>query len=144
MGRVEDPYQLTRFLEAQASSLAQAKQELQNGKKVSHWMWYIFPQLKQLGHSSTAKFYGIRDLAEAKAFYQHPVLGHNLRECCELLLPHGQRTAYQIMGSPDDLKLRSCVTLFLLATGDLIFQQVLDQFFDGKKDEKTVAYIKQD
>ena len=114
--------------------------ELSNGRKRSHWMWFVFPQLKGLGLSSTAQHYGIASLAEARAYLAHPVLGPRLRACCELMLAVPQRSAHEILGSPDDLKFRSCVTLFSLAAPDEpLFRRCLERFYDGEPDPRTLA-----
>ena len=133
---------LNRFLSAQARDYDRALAEIRAGKKVSHWIWYIFPQLKGLGYSTNATYYGIRDLREAMDYLEHPILGPRLVEISQALLKHAHKTAAAIMGSPDDVKLRSSMTLFSLVPGaDPVFLQVLDQFFQGQKDEKTMAGI---
>ena len=135
---------LQKFLDAQQHDYSSALSEIINGKKRSHWMWYIFPQIQGLGHSQTAKFYAINDLNEAKEFLHHPVLGKRLIEICSELYNLKSDNAHSIFGSPDDVKLRSSMTLFSLVPGaDPIFQKVLDKFFDGKKDEKTLAIASQ-
>ncbi len=107
-----DPYDLNRFVRAQESDYARAFEEIQRGQKRSHWMWYIFPQFDGLGQSSTSKKYSIKSVAEAEAYLEHPVLGPRLIECCEAALKIEGRSALTIFGSPDDLKLKSCATLF--------------------------------
>lgn len=135
-------YNLERFMEAQERNYATAFSEMKKGRKQSHWMWYIFPQLKGLGFSSTSQFYGIKDLGEAKAFLMHPVLGARLISICNELLQLHTTNATQVMGSPDDLKLRSSMTLFaVLPDTDPVFQQVLEKFFKGIKDTKTLQLI---
>ena len=135
---------LQKFLDAQQHDYSSALSEIINCKKRSHWMWYIFPQIQGLGHSQTAKFYAINDLNEAKEFLHHPVLGKRLIEICSELYNLKSDNAHSIFGSPDDVKLRSSMTLFSLVPGaDPIFQKVLDKFFDGKKDEKTLAIASQ-
>ena len=133
---------LQRFLDAQQRDYQTALSEIKNGRKVSHWMWYIFPQIDGLGFSSTAKFYSIKDLTEAKNYFEHPVLGARLVEISEALLNIDGKTANQILGSPDDMKLKSSMTLFgALENTDDVFQKVLDKYYDGAKDEKTLRLI---
>lgn len=134
---------LDRYLEAQDPVFRQVVEELAAGFKCSHWMWFIFPQLKGLGHTATAKFYGIESRAEALAYWQHPVLGVRLKQCAELVLaaPRGL-TAHSIFGTPDDLKLRSCMTLFgAVASQEAVFGKVLARFYDGKPDEATLTML---
>lgn len=135
---------LQRFLDAQATDYAQALAEVKAGRKRSHWMWYIFPQIQGLGFSETARFYGIRDLAEATAYLQHPVLGPRLVAICEALLGLPGSNATSIMGNPDDMKLRSAMTLFGAVPGvSPIFGQVLTKFFGGVPDSKTLQLLGQ-
>lgn len=137
-----DPYQLQRFVDAQAPVHAQVCAELRAGAKASHWMWFVFPQLRELGRSPTARWYGIGSLAEARAYLQHPVLGPRLHACVELLLAHRGWSALQILGSPDDLKLRSSLTLFACAApGDAVFARALAQFFGGAGDPLTLDLL---
>ena len=134
---------LKRFLDAQQHEYAQALQEIRGGRKRSHWIWYIFPQLKELGYSDMAKFYGIRDLAEAKAYLAEPTLRARLIEISEALLKLPENDPNKVMGYPDDLKLRSSMTLFAAADPDCpVFQQVLDKYFDGKPDQRTVDLLR--
>ncbi|KAA6440861.1 DUF1810 family protein [Dyadobacter flavalbus] len=134
---------LNRFLEAQNRDYPQALAEMKSGRKRSHWIWYIFPQIHGLGFSSTSEFYAITNLNEAKDYLQHPVLGSRLIEITKAVLALSGKTANQIMGSPDDLKLKSCMTLFsLLENTDPVFQAVLDKYFNGMQDQKTLAIIK--
>jgi len=135
---------LTKFLDAQNQIYLTALAEINRGKKETHWMWFIFPQIKGLGHSSTAKFYGIADLDEAENYLAHPVLGRHLIEISEELLKINGKSATEIFGSPDDLKLRSSMTLFS-QTGNTypIFQQVLDKFFSGQHDKMTLKILEQ-
>jgi uncharacterized protein (DUF1810 family) len=135
-------YDLERFLEAQDTFYKYVKEELASGNKQSHWMWFIFPQVKGLGFSPTADYYGITSADEAKAYLEHPVLGNRLLECSQLLLRVNGKTAREILGYPDDLKLRSSMTLFHLATGHTIFQEVLDKYYEGQQDEKTLEILK--
>nr|WP_255771887.1 DUF1810 domain-containing protein [Microbulbifer guangxiensis] len=133
---------MDRFLKAQADSYEQALAELQAGRKQSHWMWYIFPQIQGLGRSATARHYAIRDRTEAEAYLQHPQLGERLRKCAEALLSVEGRTAHQILGSPDDLKLKSSMTLFNeVATGESVFAEVLQKYYDGEKDRATLELL---
>lgn len=130
---------LTKFLDAQQSSFATALAELTAGQKRSHWMWFVFPQLLGLGHSAMAQRYAIRSVAEAQAYLAHPVLGARLKECAERLLNVDGRSAVEIFGTPDDLKLRSSMTLFnAMSEPDSVFQQVLERYFDGVPDGKTL------
>ena len=108
----DDPYNLSRFLQAQEDDYKEALSEIRNGRKRSHWMWYIFPQIDGLAFSSTSKHYAIKSIEEAKAYLAHPVLGPRLLECAQAVVDVEGRSAAEIFGSPDDLKLRSCATLF--------------------------------
>ena len=139
---MSDPFDLQRFVEAQASMHERALAELKSGRKQSHWMWFVFPQLAGLGHSDMARRYGISEREEAIAYVQHPVLGDRLARCCEALLQWKDRSATQIMGSPDDMKLRSSMTLFAAVAPDTpVFQQVLEAFFDGEPDAVTLSKL---
>ena len=130
---------LERFKSAQASSYDGALREVRRGRKTSHWMWYIFPQVRGLGRSSTADFYGISGKEEARAYLADPVLGARLKEISEALLELEDKDAGKIFGFPDELKLRSSMTLFAEVSGpDSVFQQVLDAYYHGKKDERTL------
>ena len=121
-----DPFDLERFVAAQAPVIDEVCDELRRGRKTSHWMWFIFPQLEALGTSAMAKRYGIASLAEARAYLAHPVLGPRLQTCCALLLQVQNRNIHEILGHPDDLKFRSCLTLFGLAAPDVVlFSQCL-------------------
>ena len=133
---------LQRFLDAQATDYFQALAELKAGRKRSHWMWYIFPQIQGLGFSSTSQHYAIRDAAEAAAYLAHPVLGARLREISGELLKLSSSSAGSIFGSPDDLKLRSSMTLFAAVPGaDPVFQAVLDKYFGGQPDAQTLRRL---
>ncbi|MBW3127437.1 DUF1810 domain-containing protein [Hymenobacter profundi] len=133
---------LTRFLDAQKSDYQTALSEIKNGRKRSHWMWYIFPQIQGLGFSETSKFYAIQDAAEAEAYLAHPVLGSRLLEISNALLTLSASNATSVFGSPDDLKLKSSMTLFAsLPKADPVFQAVLDKFFNGTKDNKTLQIL---
>lgn len=133
---------LQRFLDAQATDYAQALAEVKAGRKRSHWMWYIFPQIQGLGFSSTSKHYAIRDLAEATAYLQHPVLGQRLVEISTALIGLAGSDANRVFGSPDDLKLKSSMTLFAAVPGtDAVFEQVLAKFFGGVRDGQTLQLL---
>lgn len=134
---------LKRFLDAQQRDYSTALSEIKTGRKRSHWMWYIFPQITGLGFSEMAQRYAIDDLAEAIAYLGHPVLGTRLQEISAALLEITSNNANEVMGSPDDLKLRSSMTLFALAAGpESIFEQVLKKFFDGHKDPATLQLVR--
>lgn len=136
------PYNLDRFLSAQEQVYATVLKELRNGKKETHWMWYIFPQLKQLGFSSTSQFYGLADLNEARAYLQHPILRQRLEECIEVLMAGQISNPTRIFGHPDDLKFHSCLTLFLLADSENeIFKKALDKFYGGIGDFDTERIV---
>lgn len=133
---------LERFVDAQDSVFADVCDELKAGKKTSHWVWFIFPQLKGLGRSAVAQHFGIESKEEALAYWHHPVLGARLRKCTQLVLAVNGRTAHEIFGSPDDLKFRSCMTLFARVTLDEpAFQMAVELYFDGQPDEGTLALI---
>lgn len=135
-------YNLNRFLEAQQNSYPKALEEIQQWQKQSHWMWFIFPQIKGLGFTDFNVFYGIENLEEAQAYYDHPVLGNRLTEISQVLLDIENKTALEIMGKPDERKLRSCMTLFsLLPNANPVFQNVLEKYYQGIKDEKTIALL---
>jgi uncharacterized protein (DUF1810 family) len=135
------PFDLQRFIAAQAGVYEQALAELRGGRKRSHWMWFVFPQLRGLGRSETSRFYGLEGLAEARAYLAHPVLGPRLRECLEAAVA-APGTAEEILGSIDALKLRSCATLFArVAPEEPLFGAVLDRFFDGRPDTATEALL---
>jgi uncharacterized protein (DUF1810 family) len=143
MSDAEDPYNLARFLSAQKDDYAQALAEIQGGRKRSHWMWYIFPQVDGLGWSATSKHYAIKNIDEARAYLAHPVLGPRLAVCAQAVLDVKGRTASEIFGSPDDLKLRSSATLFAqVSTPDSVFEEIIDKYFDGRCDERTVELLK--
>jgi uncharacterized protein (DUF1810 family) len=134
-----DPFNLTRFVEAQATAYAPALAEIRAGRKRTHWMWYVFPQLAGLGSSAISQEFAIRNLDEAAAYLAHPVLGPRLLECAEAALAVRDRSAREIFGSPDDLKLHSCATLFaLVSPAGSAFHRLLDRFFDGVPDAVTV------
>src|SRR5262245_40743289 len=128
----EDPHNLSRFVDGQKGEYEQALSEIKTGLKRSHWMWYIFPQLDGLGFSSTAKFYGIKHVDEARAFLAHPVLGPRLVACAQAAIGVEGRTAHQIFGSPDDMKLKSSATLFACVSAEgSVFHQLLAKYFQG-------------
>ena len=130
---------LSRFLDAQRYDYDTALREIRSGRKRSHWMWYIFPQIQGLGFSSTAQYYAIRDLEEAKDYLAHPVLGARLKEITAALLSLDGLSAHEIFGYPDDLKLRSCMTLFSLAAPDEpLFSDVIEKYYGGDADSRTV------
>ena len=135
-------YDLSRFLEAQKNSYDTALREIRAGRKRSHWMWYIFPQIRGLGYSAMAQHYAIRDQGEAREYVQHPVLGPRLIEISEALLSLDESDPRRVMGSPDDLKLRSCMTLFQSAAPDQpVFGKVLDKFYGGQPDGRTLEIL---
>ena len=137
-----DPFDLERFVEAQDPVYPRALAELREGRKRSHWMWFVFPQLRGLGHSPMAWRYGIASLAEARAYLAHPVLGPRLLACTQAVLGVQGRSALEIFGSPDDLKFRSCVTLFARAAPDPApFCDALDRYFGGAPDPATTARL---
>jgi len=139
---MNNDYDLERFVEAQQSDYAIALSEIKSGRKQSHWMWYIFPQVLGLGYTGTSIHYGIKNLEEAAAYLEHEVLGKRLIEISSVLLSLETSDAHKIFGSPDNMKLRSCMTLFSLVPGaDQVFQAVLDKFFNGQKDEKTLQLL---
>lgn len=137
-----DTYELSRFITAQENDYQIALAEIRSGKKRSHWMWYIFPQLASLGKTETARHYGITDIHEAALYMKHPILGPRLIEISEALIDLEGSDPYQIFGHPDDLKLRSCMTLFAsLKLADPVFELVLHKFYKGLKDELTLSLI---
>jgi len=137
-----DPFDLQRFVTAQEPVYAQVTAELAAGAKTSHWMWFVFPQVKALGRSSTAQHYGIASLVEAQAYAFHPLLGARLRQCCSLLMRVQGRSALQVFGSIDALKLRSCLTLFERAVPhEPLFGQLLHKYYDGERDAATLQLL---
>lgn len=133
---------LSRFLDAQQNTYDEALKEIKGSRKRSHWMWYIFPQIKGLGFTDTSKYYAIKDLDEARQYLDHPILGARLVEISLALLELDTRDAYGIFGSPDELKLKSSMTLFsLVPNAPLVFEQVIDKFFEGHKDQKTLQLL---
>jgi uncharacterized protein (DUF1810 family) len=139
---MDDPYQLERFVTAQAPVFARVCEELRQGSKRSHWMWFVFPQIGGLGRSTMARRYAIASRDEAAAYLQHPVLGPRLRQCAALLLQIKGRSIETIMGWPDDLKLRSSMTLFAQVAADKqIFLEVLDKYYGGELDAATLERL---
>ena len=137
-----DNNELIRFLEAQNQVYLKALSEIKKGKKDTHWMWYIFPQIKGLGSSETAQYYGIKDLNEATAYLQHPILGKHLVEISEEVFNLKEKTVTQIFGTPDDMKLRSCMTLFAnVKNANPVFQKVLEKYFNGIPDQLTLELL---
>ena len=135
-------YSIERFVKAHRIYFDAALSELRAGHKESHWMWFIFPQIRGLGCSEVAEYYAILDFGEAKAYLQEPVLAAHMQEICEALLRNKSSNAEEVMGWPDDLKLRSSMTLFMAADlGNDIYQKILDKFFDGRPDEKTLEIL---
>lgn len=140
----DDRFDLNRFVQAQEEVYAQALAEIKLGRKRSHWMWFIFPQIDGLGYSSTAKFYAIKGKDEARAYLDHMLLGKRLIECAEALLKIESKSAAEIFGYPDDLKLRSSTTLFAnVSPADSVFSRVLDRYFGGEPDQRTLELLEQ-
>jgi uncharacterized protein (DUF1810 family) len=139
---MDDPHGLARFVEAQAPVYAQALAELRAGRKRSHWMWFVFPQIAGLGTSAMAQRYAIASLDEAKAYLAHPILGERLRECAQAMLAVKGRSAHDILGSPDDLKFHSSMTLFHCADpAEPVFEDCLAKYFGGKPDSQTLCLL---
>ena len=139
-----DPFELSRFVEAQDRVFEAALSELRAGRKKTHWMWFVFPQLRALGRSSTATFYGIGSIEEARAYLGHPVLGQRLAQAVDAVLALSGRSAHEIFGSPDDLKFRSSTTLFGEAAGEAgaaPFRRALERFFAGEPDPLTLHFL---
>ena len=133
---------LDRFLDAQRGDYATALAEVRRGRKTSHWMWYIFPQIAGLGQSSTARYYSIRDLEEAREYYAHPVLGQRLREISGVLLELRDSDPVAVFGGIDSMKLKSSMTLFAVAApDDPLFRQVLDKYYGGEQDALTLRIL---
>lgn len=140
--RTDDPYDLRRFVRSQESDYERALSEIRGGKKRTHWMWYIFPQFDGLAFSSTSKFYAIKSLAEAEAYLNHPILGPRLLACAEAAFGVEGRTAAEIFGSPDDLKLRSCATLFAcVSPPGSVFERLLAKYYRGERDGRTLKLL---
>lgn len=137
-----DPHNLNRFVAAQADDYEQALGEIRAGRKQSHWMWYIFPQFEGLGFSSTSVRYAIKSIAEAEAYLKHPILGPRLQECTEEALRVTGRSAFEIFGSPDDMKLQSCATLFAcVSPAGSVFERLLEKYYHGERDAKTLSLL---
>jgi len=137
-----DPHNLSRFVQAQEDDYEQALAEIRSGRKQSHWMWYIFPQFDGLGFSSTSRRYSIKSLAEAEAYLKHPVLGPRLLESADAVFRIEGRSANEIFGSPDDLKLRSCATLFArVSPAGSVFERLLGKYFQSEPDGKTLRLL---
>jgi uncharacterized protein (DUF1810 family) len=138
-----DPFDLERFVTGQAPLFERALTELQAGRKRSHWMWFIFPQLRGLGFSATARLYGIASLAEARAYLAHPLLGPRLETCTRTALAIQNRSLHDIFGSPDDMKFGSCMTLFSLAADGHanLFRSALERYCGGRQDERTLELL---
>jgi uncharacterized protein (DUF1810 family) len=138
----DDPYDLNRFVRAQEDDYKHALAEIVSGRKRTHWMWYIFPQIDGLAFSSTSKLYSIKSVEEARAYLDHPILGPRLLECAEAVVRVEDRSATEIFGSPDDLKLRSCATLFacVLPLGS-VFARLLGKYYGGERDGKTLHLL---
>ena len=138
----DDPFLLDRFVKAQEDDYATALAEIRRGRKESHWMWYIFPQYDGLGFSATSKHFAIKSLDEARAYLAHSILGPRLIECAAAAVAVEGKSARAVFGSPDDMKLRSCATLFAhVSPAGSVFHRLLDKYFDGKPDEKTLRLV---
>jgi uncharacterized protein (DUF1810 family) len=139
---MDDPYDLQRFLAAQREVYPQALREMRNGHKTSHWMWFVFPQIRGLGASETSRRFGISGSNEALAYLAHPTLGSRLIEIAEAALASGVSSAHDVFGFPDDMKLKSCATLFAAVTPPgSVFDRLLARFFDGERDERTLHLL---
>ena len=139
---MNDPHGLSRFIEAQDVDYEHALDEIRAGKKRSHWMWYVFPQFTGLGSSPTSMRYAIKSCDEAEAYLAHPILGRRLAECAEAVLQIRDRSAFEVFGSPDDMKLRSSATLFAsLSPEESVFHRIIDKYFDGKRDDRTIELM---
>ena len=137
-----DPFDLARFVAAQDPVIDQVRRELRAGRKTSHWMWFVFPQLRGLGHSAMARHYGIASLDEARAYLDHQILGDRLRDCTNIVLLHRDRTPREIFGPPDDLKFHSSMTLFDFAAPEPgPFRTALHTYFNGKRDEASLRSL---
>ena len=141
MAKSEDQFELVRFVRAQEPDYERAVAELCAGHKRTHWMWYVFPQFDGLGRSPRSVEFAIKSRAEACAYLAHPILGPRLLECCEVIVGLENGLITEIFSEPDDLKFHSCVTLFAQVSSLTLFQRVLDKFFDGKADERTLQLL---
>ena len=140
---MSDPFDLQRFVHAQERDYERALAEVRSGRKRSHWMWYVFPQVAGLGQSSMSQRYAINTLGEARAYLAHPILGARLKEIADAVLGVQGRTAHEVFGSPDDLKLLSSATLFaLVSPDDSVFHRIIDKYFDGRHDERTLELVR--
>ena len=138
-----DPLDLERFVRAQQRTYAAALAEIRSGRKRTHWMWYVFPQVVGLGHSERSQRHAIRSAAEARAYLEHPVLGPRLTECAEAMLSVEGRSAQDMLGSPDDKMLRSCATLFAsVAAPGSVFERLLEKYLEGERDSRTLELLK--
>jgi uncharacterized protein (DUF1810 family) len=143
-GDGHDPFNLSRFINAQKGIYENVLTELRNGEKRTHWMWYIFPQIDGLAFSSTSKYYAIKSMEEAREYLNHPVLGKRLLECAEAVLAVGGRSVSEIFGYPDDLKLKSSMTLFeSVSAPQSVFVRILDKYFHRERDVRTLALLEQ-
>jgi uncharacterized protein (DUF1810 family) len=141
-GPGDDPYDLGRFVDAQAGDYERALAEIRGGRKRTHWMWYIFPQVEGLGFSSMSRRYAIKSLDEARAYLDHPLLGRRLVECAEAALGVAGRSAAEVFGAPDDMKLKSSATLFAsVSPRDSVFARLLDKYFAGERDGATLRIL---
>lgn len=139
----DDRFDLARFIDAQKQVYSGVLTELKNGRKRSHWMWFVFPQIDGLAHSSTSEFYAVKSLEEARAYLNHPVLGARLTECAEAVLAVENRSASEIFGFPDDLKFKSSLTLFeSAADAEPVFGALLERYFNGERDSRTIELLK--
>ena len=139
---LSDPYDLERFAQAQASSYEAALSEIKGGRKRSHWMWFVFPQFDGLGFSAMSRRYAIKSAAEAEAYLAHPLLGPRLITCVDVLLGLERRSAHEIFGSPDDMKMKSCATLFASVSPEgSVFHQLLTKYFQGESDSRTLQLL---
>jgi uncharacterized protein (DUF1810 family) len=141
---MDDPHDLKRFVDAQAPVVERVRAELADGRKRSHWMWFIFPQIAGLGFSAMAQRYAITSLDEARAYLRHTILGPRLEECARLVVAIDGRSAHEIFGSPDDMKFRSSMTLFAQAAPDAVFAEALRKYFDGEPDAETLKRLRRD
>jgi uncharacterized protein (DUF1810 family) len=140
---IRDPYDLQRFVTAQDVNFDSAREELRRGRKTSHWMWYVFPQIEGLGHSSISQKFAIKSKAEALAYVAHPVLGPRLMECTEIVNALHGSSAHQIFGSPDDMKFRSSMTLFHAISPETgMFKEALEKYFGGELDPRTLERMR--
>jgi uncharacterized protein (DUF1810 family) len=141
---MDDPHDLQRFVTAQKDLYPQALREIRNGCKASHWMWFVFPQMRGLGASATSRHFGISSRDEARAYLAHPILGPRLVEVAEAFMAVGAPSAHEVFGSPDDMKLKSCATLFAaVSRPGSVFERLLEQYYGGERDKQTLALLAQ-